>query len=261
MKNTLLRKARVALTPESTLLRTRLQNGAIVEGYNRAGFGGRGVYIHGDSLEPELASLGVFLRPGYVFIDIGANVGVYTVKAAKEVGESGLVIAIEPFIDSAHRLSKNVRANAYGNVRIRNLCMGKVTGSTKFYLNSGKPNSFGLFQEGQAEEVSVLGVSLDDLCRWEAIDRLDYLKIDAEGAEAMILEGGMEALNRFRPIIQVEITLREVPKPEDYRRFSAPGAINALFVPTENRRAIDAAQELGWSASPDRSTSHSASLA
>jgi precorrin-6B methylase 2 len=51
------------------------------------------VYIFGDALEPELATLGCFLKAGSVFVDIGANIGMYTVKAAREVGESGTVIA------------------------------------------------------------------------------------------------------------------------------------------------------------------------
>src|SRR5215467_12827967 len=102
------RKLRVALTPRSARLRTRLQNGAMVEGYNRAGYGGRGVYVFRDSLEPELYYLQNFLAPGSVFVDVGASVGVFTVKAAKEVGSAGLVIAIEPFIETALQLSKNV---------------------------------------------------------------------------------------------------------------------------------------------------------
>jgi FkbM family methyltransferase len=249
MHTSFFRKVRVALTPSSRRLRTRLSNGAIVEGYNRPGYGGRGIYIHGEALEPELAALDAFLHPGDVFLDIGANVGVYTVKAAKEVMDSGLVIAVEPFIDSAHQLAKNVRANQYSNVRIRNLCVGKETGAAKFYLNRLKPNSFGMFQDGQAEAVSVLCASLDDLCRWESIERLDYVKIDAEGAEAMILEGGMDTLQRFRPIIQVEITISEAAPPDHYLRFSAPAGINCVFIPAENEVAIRTAQQLGWTES------------
>src|ERR1017187_7967619 len=100
MISTLARKVRVAITPRSFLLRSHLQNGVVVAGHNRSGYGGRGVYIWRDSLEPELAALSSFLRPGMCFIDVGANVGVYAIKAAKEVGEKGLVIAIEPFIES-----------------------------------------------------------------------------------------------------------------------------------------------------------------
>jgi FkbM family methyltransferase len=249
-----LRKVRVALTPRSALLRTRLQNGAIVEGYNRPGYGGRGVYIFGDSLEPELYNLQHFLGPGHVFVDIGANIGVFTVKAAKEVGDGGLVIAIEPFIKSALRLSGNVRANAYGNVRVRNFCIGRNTEHARLHLHQGKPNSFSLVANGnghsnaKAESTSVLSVSLDDLCRWEKLERLDYLKIDAEGAEAAILAGGRETITRFRPIVQVEITIckSSLGLSFNYRRFTAPSSINNVFIPAEKTKAVETAKNLGW---------------
>src|SRR5258708_30616710 len=99
-------------------------------------------------------------------IDVGGNVGVFTVKAAKEVGEEGLVIAVEPYIDTAFRLSGNIKANGYRNVRVRNFCIGRNTQQARLYLNKGKPNSFGLLSGGAAESVSVLSVPLDDLCRW-----------------------------------------------------------------------------------------------
>jgi FkbM family methyltransferase len=245
-----LRKVRVALTPGSVLLRTRLQNGAVVEGYNRAGYGGRGVYVFGDSLEPELCNLQHFLEPGDVFVDVGANVGVFTVKAAKEVGNHGLVVAIEPFIETAFRLSQNVRANGYNNVRVRNFCLGQSTQHARLHLNKGKPNSFSLVPNGHSESVSVLSVSLDDLCRWENLERLDYLKIDAEGAEAAILEGGQETIRRFRPIVQVEITICKSALGLNYRRFAAPNSLNHVFIPAENAKAVETAVELGWAEIP-----------
>lgn len=240
------RKVRVALTPRSALLRTRLQNGATVEGYNRAGYGGRGVYLFRDSLEPELCHLHRFLAPANVFVDIGANVGVFTVKAAKEVGNAGFVIAVEPFIETAFRLSANVQTNGYTNVRVRNLCIGRSTQHARLHLNHGKPNSFSLVSNGPADSVSVLCVSLDDLCRWEQIDRLDYLKIDAEGAEAAILEGGLSAISRFRPIVQVEQTICKASLGLNYRRFAAPDSANTVFIPTEKSDAVSTALELGW---------------
>lgn len=256
-----LRKVRVALTPRSTLLRTTLQNGAIVEGFNRPGYGGRGAYVFGDALEPELFSLQHFLGPGQVFVDVGANVGVFTVKAAKEVGNDGLVIAVEPFIETAVRLSHNVRANAYSNVRVRNFCMGRATGHARLHLNKGKPNSFSMVPNGDAQSISVLSVSLDDLCRWEGLERLDYLKIDAEGAEAAVLEGGQEAIRRFRPIVQVEVTICESSLSLNYRRFAAPNSINNVFIPEENAKAIQTAMKLGWVEIETKQTARTSNLA
>jgi FkbM family methyltransferase len=242
----ILKKVRVALTPRSALLRTRLENGAMIAGYNRPGFGGRGVYIFGDALEPELNALQLFLKPGFVVLDVGANVGVYTLKAAKEVGPGGLVIAVEPFLDTARQLSNNIRANGFRNIRIRNLCVAEKTQAVHFYLNGGMPNSYGLFAEGNAESISVLAVSLDELCRWEGLERLDYLKIDAEGAEDSILAGSVEAVSRFRPIIQVEISKAKSIVPEKYRVFSAPKSPNTVLIPVENEEAMNTARNLGW---------------
>jgi FkbM family methyltransferase len=245
----LLRKLRIAITPRSWLLRTRLENGALVAGYNRAGWGGRGVYIFRDALEPELASLGRFLEPGFVFVDIGANVGVFTVKAAKELGDSGIVIAVEPFIECARQLSRNIYTNRYRNCRVRNFCVGQTTGETKFYLNRNEPNSFSIMPTSCAESISMLCVSLNDLCAWEGIVRLDYLKIDAEGAEDMILQGGAHAIARFRPIIQVEVTKTHCDLPPRYRRFSVPEGPNNVFIPSERIIALEAAKMLGWTES------------
>lgn len=248
------RKARIALTPSSSLLWSQLENGSVVAGYNREGYGGRGVYLHRDWIEPELAALQHFLKPGFVFVDIGANVGVYTLKAAKEVGDSGLVIAAEAFIETACRLQNNIRANRYRNVRVRNVCVGGETKPTLLYLNNGKPNSYGLVQSNQAESVSVMSVSLDDLCRWEGLARLDYLKIDAEGAESAILQGGAGALARFRPIIQVETTKNDSRLPDGYRRFHAPASPNDVFIPEEARKAIAQAIAREWNEVNQRSS-------
>jgi FkbM family methyltransferase len=251
------RKVRVVVTPRGWFLRTRLENGALVAGYNRGGWGGRGIYIFRDALEPELAALSCFVKPGFVFVDIGANVGAFTLKAAKEIGDSGVVIAIEPFIESALQLSRNIKMNRYRNCRVRMFCAGQKTGQTKFWLHKNRPTEFSLIPDSSAESVSVLSVSLNDLCEWEGITRLDYLKIDVEGAEDMILEGGESAIARFRPIIQVEVTKTRGNLPPGYRRFSVPRSIskpnsmNNIFIPSERAEALEAARMLGWTESSE----------
>jgi hypothetical protein len=72
------------------------------------------------------------------------------------------------------------------------------------------------------------------------------LKIDAEGAEAEILEGGAWAIARFRPIIQVEITKRNSVLPLRYHRFRAPASPNNVFIPAEDAEAIETALKLRW---------------
>jgi FkbM family methyltransferase len=231
----LLRKLRVALTPSWLPLTTTLANGIRIQGQNKAGWGGRGVYIFREDIEPELALLPKLVPKGGVLLDIGANVGIYTLTASKVVGPDGTVIAIEPFPDIFGQLYNNIKLNAVSDVvRARNLCMSDSTGVTKFWMNRDMPNSFSINREGDATGLSVLSVRLDDLMQWENITRLDYIKIDAEGAEERILDGGQSALKRFRPIVQVEDIDRKICKLlRSYAAFGVARTRNTLLIPNE----------------------------
>ena len=243
-----LRKIRVAITPRSWLLKSTLANGAVVYGKNRPGYGGRGVYIYRDTLEPEFEHLEKFVEPTDVFVDIGANTGIYTMKAAKIIRpDAGQIISIEPFPDVLATLHHNVQANGYTHVRLRNFCAGERTGATKLWLNFNKPHSFSMIQRDEAARfLPTLTVSLDDLFSWEGLDRLNYLKMDAEGAEAQILNGGHRLLQRCRPIIQMEININDVPmKLENYTVFQSPGGVNKMWIPNESPK-MKVPGQLGW---------------
>jgi len=243
------RKVRVALSPRESLLKTTLSNGAVVYGKNRTGFGGRGIYVLREEIEPEFTHLEQFLDTDGVFLDIGANTGIYTIKAAKHYSAgTGLVIAVEPFPDVLATLYRSIQANRFRNVHLRNACAGAVTGTASFWLNAGTPHTFSLLKrDNAADSLSSLVVSVDDLLRWEGVKRLDYMKIDVEGAEAVVLEGAKESIARFRPIIQAEITINELNFTLDkYATFrAAPDSPNNVYIPLESSK-IAVAERLGW---------------
>lgn len=245
----LMRKVRVALTPRESLLKTRLSNGAIVFGKNRKGYGGRGIFLYRDSIEPEFLHLDQFLDSTGVFVDVGANTGIYTMKAAKHFsGHDGVVLALEPFPDVLATLFYTMQVNGFTNVRLRNVCAGESTGPAKFWMNFDKPNSFSLVKHDEhAACLPTLVVALDDLFAWEQLDRLDYLKIDAEGAEQSILTGARNIIERQRPIIQLEVTIDDtyVP-PKNYSIFKAPNSPNKVYIPSESPK-IRLPKQLGWS--------------
>lgn len=241
-----LRKLRIALSPRSWKLTTTLSNGVVVLGINREGYGGRGVFVYRDALEPELQHLDQFIDRDGVFVDIGASTGVYTLKAAKHYYPAGTVVAIEPFVTVLSSLAESVAANGLSNVRLRNLCVGERTGARMLWMNKNKPHAFSITNRiGEAKGLSVLAVSLDDLFEWEALDRLDYLKIDAEGAEPEILRGGARTLRRHRPIVQLETTISAVGCLEGYLAFKAPRSPNAVMIPEGHPKA-DLPLSLGW---------------
>ena len=243
----LLRKLRVALTPRDRLLKTTLPSGVVVFGRNRPGYGGRGIYVFGDAIEVEFTHLGAFLEPGDVFVDVGASTGIYALEAAVRIGASGVVVAVEPFPDVYATLHHSVRANGFTHVRPRSVCLGARTEPRTLWLNFGRPNLFSTaYRAGDAPGLPVLAVSLDDLLRWEGLDRVAYVKIDAEGAEEEILAGAANTIARCRPIVQIEVSVRAfTPSLPDYVGFQAAGSPNAIYLPNEHPK-LGVPARLGW---------------
>src|SRR5205085_8895702 len=119
-------------------------------GQNRASFGGRAVFIYGDDSESEFAHLDRFLDESGVFIEVGANTGKHSIKAAKRFGDGGVVVAVEPNPAILALLHRSVRANDLTNVRLRNFCIGDRKMSGRMWMNHGKPVMFSLVKNDES---------------------------------------------------------------------------------------------------------------
>jgi FkbM family methyltransferase len=230
------------------VLKATLSSGAVVYGKNRAGYGGRSVYIFGDESEPEFEHLDQFLDQTGVFVEVGANTGKHSIKAAKHYGDGGVVIAIEPNPEILATLHRSIQANDFNNVRLRNLCIGDCRTSGRMWMNNRKPVMFSLVKnDDNAESFSTLTLTFDELFAWEGLDRLDFLKICAEGAEGRVLSGARETITKYRPIIQIETDRVDVPIVQpDYRCFQAPaGSMSKFWMPAEHPK-VDLPRQLGW---------------
>jgi FkbM family methyltransferase len=247
--NAFFRKVRVALTPRHWLLRTRLACGAVVCGQNRAGYGGRYIYIFGESIEPEFAELEKFLVPGGVLMDIGGNTGIYTVKAAQffRAHGGGTVVTYEPLPEMLMDLQRNIAINRFDNVRLRSFCLGEKSGTAELWMNFNRPASSSLIhRDEKAAAFSTLVLPLDLVWPLEKLGRLDYVKIDVEGAESQVLAGARETFKKFRPIIQLEINHAEAAlNLLDYSEWQSPGGPNKVCIPNENPKN-EVARQLGW---------------
>lgn len=167
----------------------------------------------GGSFEPnEFVFLGAFLRPGMVFVDAGANDGLYTLFAAKRVGATGRVVAIEPSTREHARLVENIRLNRLTNVDVVKVAVADEPATSKLavaqYGHEGL-NTLG----GTIANPTVATTHLEDV-RVETIDRLadelgleriDAIKLDVEGSEARAVAGARSVIERFRPILQLEL--------------------------------------------------------
>jgi FkbM family methyltransferase len=138
------------------------------------------------------------LKPGMVFIDIGAYIGCHTLLAAKLVGESGRVFAFEPAPDTFTLLRHNVEINEFKNVSLSNKACLDKTCRVKLFVDESHPDisSVGTLP-GVNSSILVDAVSLDEFFS-NYQGTIDFIKIDIEGAELAALDGMARILEKHR---------------------------------------------------------------
>ena len=161
------------------------------------------------------------LKPGMTVLDLGANIGYFSVLAAGLVGQSGEVHAFEPAPTCFAQLKRNLAAFPWAHAHPA--AVADAPGTACFHF-SDKANETGwgsLLTEDQSStrETMVPVVRLDDWAGEQAIRRVDFIKIDIEGGEFRALQGARELLRRYRPVLVAELNsvclARDDRKPDD----------------------------------------------
>ncbi|MCL4797988.1 MAG: FkbM family methyltransferase [Burkholderiales bacterium] len=142
------------------------------------------------AIRDDYFSAGQTISPGDTVIDIGANVGCFALIAARRVGPTGRVIAVEPDERTFRQLERNIELNDATNVTARCVAIGGYRGSIPFFIRSDSAlfNSIYSHPQHVAASRTVPMITLADLMSEEAIDACRYLKLDCEGAEYDIVE-------------------------------------------------------------------------
>lgn len=155
----------------------------------------------------------IMLSPGKHVIDIGANMGLYTVLAAKLVGNNGRVLAVEPTPSVFKLLSSNIRRNELENVVLFNGVIASQRNTYLLNMVEGSPeySSLGSIVHPHApkeiNKIMVHGETLDNLVTINGLNPF-FIKIDVEGAEGLVLSGADLVLSNNRPIILSELDER-----------------------------------------------------
>lgn len=144
-----------------------------------------------------------FLDQGMTVVDIGANTGVFSLLASRLVGQHGRVIAVEPEPRNYACLVENVTFNALANVFPIQCALGAGRGTLSLSLSDETSGQHSAVMPRGDKHIEVAMTTLDSLCTEHGIDRLDFLKIDVEGYEPQVLDGGRDCIARFRPTIAV----------------------------------------------------------
>jgi len=138
----------------------------------------------------ELAILSDRIGEGFTFIDIGANIGAYSLYVAARAGPGARILAVEPQPKVFDRLAYNIRLNPFGTVKAVACAIADRPGELTMFLdprNSGE-SSVKIVASGEARMVRVPATTLLDLLRNERFTHVDAVKLDVEGAEDIILE-------------------------------------------------------------------------
>lgn len=169
----------------------------------------REVYLLG-SWEPELSAvLSACLRPGNVFVDIGANIGYHAIHAARIVGASGRVLAFEPNPRVRERLLANIALNAIDTITVLPIALSDRAGTVQFYPDAGGNTGSGSLRRSPDSDVpiEVEVDTLDAVLARTGVDAVAALKIDIEGAELLALRGMGQLLARpDAPVVICEIS-------------------------------------------------------
>jgi FkbM family methyltransferase len=143
-----------------------------------------------------------FLTSGMTVLDVGANVGSFTLLASRLVGPTGRIIAVEPVPENWGCLAKFIDENHLGNVETAEIALGDQNGELLLDLGA-KSGGHSAVLRRTGRYISVPQRTLDSLVEEFTIRDLGFMKIDVEGYEPEVLRGAEETIRRTRPIIAV----------------------------------------------------------
>lgn len=160
-----------------------------------------GIYLH--RFEREVTDyIDATCKENYVVLDIGANIGAHCLRFARIVGNEGKVYAFEPTDYAYTKLQRNITLNSFTNIKTYQVALSnrKMAQQTISYRSSWRTNG------NSSQESSVIDfVRLDDWANQNAVSRVDMVKIDVDGNEFSVIDGGRQLFDKFKPLVIAEI--------------------------------------------------------
>ena len=172
-----------------------------------------------------------------VFIDVGANIGYFTLLASRWVGSAGRVYAFEPVRQTYMLLRRNIALNNSVNVTTFQVACAAEPGELSIVTGQDSGWAY-LSTDGQGgEQVAV--TTVDRFVVEQRLDRLDVVKIDVEGADFEVIKGACQTIKRFRPVIWLEThhLSRFGAAPSDVVEYLEP--LGYTCTEQENERSMD----------------------
>src|SRR5260221_5026119 len=166
--------------------------------------------LSGDFETSELRFVESYLKAGMTVLDIEAHHGLYSLLASKRVGKSGRVRSFEPSPRERKFLKQNLGINRCRNVQVESFALGSCAGRAELFLVEGIEDGCNSLRPPAAEvtttKLPIEVRSLDEYLEQRSIEKVDFIKLDVEGAEIEVLRGATRLLQADkRPVILAEV--------------------------------------------------------
>jgi len=157
--------------------------------------------------EKEIRFLESMLKPGDLFIDVGANIGLFSLVASAIIGESGKVYAFEPYSKNFDKLLHHVKLNRLGNVIAERRAVSDKSGWIDIKANDDDLNDgmFSAYVDTFTSSESVPTIELDQYIKDNIKQPIRFVKMDIEGGEYLAIKGMSTTLAKDHPVVLVEI--------------------------------------------------------
>ena len=178
----------------------------------------------GDWFEDELPFVRALTEPGARILDCGASYGVYALSLARTAGPSGRVWAVEPAARTAAFLRASVVCNGLDNVSVVQAALSDRSGEASLYMGSlSELASLSADFSQHTSSESVTLHTLDEVCAAQDLHRIDFVKLDAEGEEIRIVQGGARFFNDESPLVMAALRPQSGRENELISAFAALG--------------------------------------
>ncbi len=163
-------------------------------------------FIYGDWEAEVVRALEQVVLPGMLAMDIGAHIGFFTLFLSKLVGPEGRVIAFEPLPENFKILQENISLNRCHHVRAVNKAILDRRGPAEINVppNDPLPGTVSWLAQEGARPVPVEAISLDEFVEGERL-AVDFIKMDVEGTEELVLRGAEEVIATHHPLLLIEV--------------------------------------------------------
>ncbi len=164
-----------------------------------------------DITSNTLISISPYIEDDFVSIDIGANIGVYSM-ALSILSPNGFVYSIEASDETYSILNNNLVVNNFENIKAYNIAVGDKNAISLFNeIPFNRGSSFIVNNDSwlsekvvESNQKKVNMITLDEFLENEKINKLDFIKLDVEGSEISVLNGAKKTLEKFKPIVLLE---------------------------------------------------------